>query len=368
VTSTTADQPLPVAASPALSTKPPKTFLTVTLERIRADAMTMGPVLFILLIGLLALLANPLGDWLVGVDPNRTNLDAALQPPLLPSMARRLVATAAMPIMRTEGIPLLPSLARRLADFDHGVADSLLEVSGDVTHWMGTDSLGRDQLVRLLHGARVSMLIAFCAAGIAFALGITIGMLAGFLGGKVDDFILWLINTFSSLPTLFVLILLTSIYKPNAILLTLFLGFFGWIGPARFTRGQVLQIKTLDYATAARALGASRLRIMWYHIMPNTIPLIIVLIMVDIGSLVLAESVLSFLGFGVQPPQATWGSMLANSENFYFLHDPTTGNRVAWHLIFPPGILIFLTVLALYLLGDGLRDAIDPQLRVDRQR
>ena len=343
MTSTTADQPLSAAASSALSSRSPKTFLTVTLERIRTDAMTVGPLLFIVLIGLLALLANPLGNLLVGVDPNRTNLDAALQPPLLPSMARRLVA------------------------LDHGVADSLLEVSGGVTHWLGTDSLGRDQLVRLLHGARISMLIAFCAAGIAFALGTTLGMLAGFLGGKVDDFILWLINTFSSLPTLFVLILLTSIYKPNAILLTLFLGFFGWIGAARFTRGQVLQIKTLDYATAARALGASRLRIMWYHILPNTIPLIIVLIMVEIGSLVLAESVLSFLGFGVQAPQATWGSMLAKSGDFYFLHDPTTGNRVAWHLIFPPGILIFLTVLALYLLGDGLRDAIDPQLRVDRQ-
>ena len=345
MTSTTADRRVPAVPAAAIQEvplRPPKTFLTITLERIRADAMTMGSILFILLIGLLALLANPLGDLLVGVEPNRTNLDAALQPPLLPSAARHLVG------------------------LDQGIADSLLEVSGGITHWLGTDSLGRDQLVRLLHGARVSILIAFCAAGIAFALGTTIGMLAGFLGGRVDDCISWLINTFSSLPTLFVLILLTSIYKPNAILLTLFLGFFGWIGPARFTRGQVLQIKTLDYAAAAQALGASRLRIMWYHILPNTIPLIIVLIMVDVGSLVLAESVLSFLGFGVQPPQATWGSMLAKSQDFLFLQDPITGNFVAWHLIFPPGILIFLTVLALYLLGDGLRDAIDPQLRVDR--
>ena len=338
-----ADQPLTIAASPVLSSKPPKTFLTVTLERIRADVMTMSPLVFIILIGSLALLANPLSDLLVGVDPNRTNLDATLQPPLLPSATLRLMG------------------------LDHGVADSLLEVSDGVTHWMGTDSLGRDQLVRLLHGARVSMLIAFCAAGIAFALGTTIGMLGGFMGGWIDDFVLWLINTFSSLPLLFVLILLTSIYQPNAVTLTLFLGFFGWIGAARFTRGQVLQIKALDYATAARALGASRLRIMWYHILPNTIPLIIVLIMVEVGSLVLAESVLSFFGFGVQPPQATWGSMLAKSQNFLFLQDPTTGSFVAWHLIFPPGILIFLTVLALYLLGDGLRDAIDPQLRVDRQ-
>ncbi len=342
MSTTTADQTLSGAVSRALPLRPPKTFLTITLERIRADGMTLASILFILLIGLLALLANPLGDLLVGVNPNRTNLDATLQPPLLPSMALRLVG------------------------LDKGVADSLLDVSDGVTHWLGTDNLGRDQLVRLLHGARVSMLIAFCAAGIAFALGISIGMLAGFLGGRVDDLIQWLINTFGSLPPLFVLILLNSVYKPNAILLTLFLGFFGWIGAARFTRGQVFQIKTLDYATAAQALGASRLRIMWYHILPNTIPLLIVLIMLNVGALVLTESVLSFLGFGVQPPQATWGSLLSKSQDFFFLQDPTTGNRVAWHLIFPPGILIFLTALALYLLGDGLRDAIDPQLRVDR--
>ena len=118
MTSTTADRRVPAVPAAAIQEvplRPPKTFLTITLERIRADAMTMGSILFILLIGLLALLANPLGDLLVGVEPNRTNLDAALQPPLLPSMARRLVATAVMPIMGAEGIPLLPSMARRLA-------------------------------------------------------------------------------------------------------------------------------------------------------------------------------------------------------------------------------------------------------------
>ena len=342
MTTTTADQTLGTAAELAEQLPPPKTFFSIALVRIRADKLTMGSLFFIFLIGLLALFANPLGDLLVGVSPNRTNLDATFQPPLLPSAVGRLVG------------------------LDNGVADSLTEVSGGVTHWLGTDSLGRDQLVRLLHGARVSMLIAFCAAGIAFSLGTTLGMLAGFLGGRIDDFILWLINTFSGLPTLFVLILLTSIYKPNAIILTLFLGFFGWIGAARFTRGQVLQIKILDYATAAQAIGASRLRIMWFHVLPNTIPLIIVLIMIEVGSLVLAESVLSFLGFGVQPPQATWGSLLAKSQNFLFLQDPMTSSYVAWHLIFPPGIMIFLTVLALYILGDGLRDAIDPQLRIGR--
>ena len=306
--------------------------------------MTMGPILFILLIGLLALLANPLGDLLVGVDPNRTNLDAALQPPLLPSMARRLISP------------------------DHGVADSLLEVSGGITHWLGTDSLGRDQLVRLLHGARVSMLIAFCAAGIAFALGTTIGMLAGFLGGRVDDFILWLISTFSSLPTLFVLILLTSIYKPQRHSPDPVSGVLRLDWPRRGSRaGQVLQIKTLDYATAAQALGASRLRIMWYHILPNTIPLIIVL---NHGGYRIAGTG----GVRAQLPRlrgpGTPGYLGQyagqNPRTSISCLDPTTGNRVAWHLIFPPGILICLTVLALYLLGDGLRDAIDPQLRIDR--
>ncbi len=324
------------------SVRKPRSFLQLALERLRQDRLSITACVFLLLIALAALLADPLSAQLVGVDPNNTNLDATLQPPYI---LHRLQA---------------------LLGRDDTMVTQLLEISGGVTHWLGTDSLGRDQFVRLLYGARVSMLIAICAATISFVLGGALGMAAGFFGGRIDDFILWVITTFSALPTLFVLILITSIYKPNAILLTLFLGFFGWIGSARFMRGQVLQIKALDYTLAARALGATPLRVMWFHIMPNTIPLIIVLITVDIGSLVLAESVLSFLGFGVQPPHATWGNMLANSQNFLFLQDEVTGSFVAWHLIFPPGILIFLTVLSLYLLGDGLRDAMDPQLRIAR--
>lgn len=316
----------------------PQSFLRVTLTRLRRDRLTMAAVLFLALVAALAAGAGLLSQLLVGVGPNDTNLDSTLQPPYL-----------------------LPYARWRLG-LDHVTAARLLGRSGSVTHWLGTDGLGRDQFVRLLYGARISMLVAFSATALAFCLGGVLGMAAGYFGGWVDDLISWLINTFSSLPTLFVLILITSLYRPNAFILTIFLGFFGWIGLARFMRGQVLQIRALDYTLAAQAVGATNLRVMWQHVLPNSLPLIVVLATVEVGALVLTESILSFLGLGVQPPHATWGSMLAKSQNFLFQQDPTTGSYVAWHLIFPPGILIFLTVLSLYLLGDGLRDAIDPQL------
>ncbi len=319
-----------------------RSFWRLTLLRLRRDRLTLAACTFLGLIVLLALLVVPLTDRLVGVGPNDTNLDSTLQPPYL-----------------VHGLKAVLGL-------DETTAAKLLEISGGLPHWLGTDSLGRDQMVRLLYGARVSMLVAFCAAVIGFVLGIALGMAAGFFGGLVDSLAWWLISTFSSVPTLFVLILITAVFKPNAITLTLFLGFFGWIGPARFMRGQILQLRELDYTVAARALGATQLRIMWNHLLPNTLPLMIVLITLEIGTLILVESVLSFLGFGIQPPQATWGNMLANSQNFLFLQDEATGAFVAWHLIFPPGILIFLTVLSLFLLGDGLRDAMDPQLRIVR--
>lgn len=330
-----------VAGMPAADTERRKTqsFLSMTLRHLRHDRLTLGAIAFLVLVAVLAVFADVLSRLLVGVGPNDTNLAATVQPPYL-----------------------WPYVEWRLG-LDNLTAARLLGISDSVTHWLGTDGLGRDQLVRLLYGARISMLIALCATLIAFLLGCSLGMVAGYFGGWTDDVISWVINTFSSIPTLFVLILVTSIYRPNAFLLTLFLGFFGWIALARFMRGQVLQTRALDYTLAARALGASHLRIMWQHILPNTIPLIIVLATVDIGALVLVESVLSFLGLGVQPPQATWGSMLAKSQDYLFRQDPVTGAYSAWHLIFPPGILIFLTVLSLYLLGDGLRDAMDPQLR-----
>jgi peptide/nickel transport system permease protein len=134
----------------------------------------------------------------------------------------------------------------------------------------------------------------------------------------------------------------------------------GWFGTARLIRANVFKVRELDYVLAARAMGASNLRIMIQHILPNSIPIIIVNMAIDIGDLILIESVLSFLGLGVQPPTATWGSMLDRAQGLLFLRDPTTGAPIALHLVIAPGLLITLTVLALYLIGDGLRDAFDP--------
>lgn len=326
-------------ALPEEDVRQSRSFISLTMARLRQDRLTMAALLFLAAVAVLAAGAGVLSHALVGVGPNDTNLEATLQPGYL-----------------------WPYLKWKIG-LDPDRAPALLAEAQGVTHWMGTDTLGRDQLVRLLYGARISMLIALFGTIISFLLGGSLGMAAGFFGGLIDDLFSWLINTFSSIPTLFALILITSVFQPNAISLTLFLGFFGWVGIARFMRGQVLQVKALDYTLAARAIGASSLRVMRLHILPNSIPLILVLATVDIGALVLTESVLSFLGLGVQPPHATWGSMLAKSQDNLFLIDAETGRFLAWHLIFPPGILIFLTVLALFLLGDGLRDAIDPQLQ-----
>ncbi len=319
--------------------KEPRSFVGLAVARLRRDRLTLISIVFLGLVVILAIGAEALSNWLVGVGPNDTNLDSTLQPGYF-----------------------WPYVQWKLG-MDAQRAPQLLQQSQGTTHWLGTDSLGRDQLVRLLYGARVSMLIGLFGTIISLLLGGVLGMVAGFFRGRADDVFSWLINTFSSVPTLFVLILVTSLWRPNAITLTLFLGFFGWVGIARFMRGQVLQIRELDYTLAARAIGASSPRIMWHHVLPNSIPLILVLATVDIGTLILTESALSFLGLGVQPPNATWGSMLAKSQDYLFLMEPDTGRYLAWHLIFPPGILIFLTVLSLYLLGDGLRDAIDPQLQ-----
>jgi peptide/nickel transport system permease protein len=145
--------------------------------------------------------------------------------------------------------------------------------------------------------------------------------------------------------------------------LTLFLGFLGWFSTARFMRGNVFKVKELDYTLAARATGATNRRIMFQHIVPNSIAVIIVITAIDIGSLILTESALSFLGLGIQPPTATWGSMLNRASSFVFLRDPQTQELQALHLLFAPGLLITCTVLAFYLIGDGLRDALDPMLK-----
>ena len=221
----------------------------------------------------------------------------------------------------------------------------------------------RDQMVRLLYGGRVSLAIALTAAAISVMFGVTFGMVAGYFGGFVDDTVMWFLNTMIAIPGIYLLILVTAIFAPNPVTLTLFLGLLGWFGTARFMRGNVFKVRALDYITAARSIGAGNLRIMLNHVVPNSIPVIIVITAIDVGLLILTESALSFLGLGIQPPTASWGSMLSRANNFLFLRDPVTQDYLALHLLIAPGLLITLTVLAFYLIGDGLRDALDPMLK-----
>lgn len=225
-------------------------------------------------------------------------------------------------------------------------------VSPNSTHLLGTDQLGRDQLIRLLYGGRISLGIAYLASAFSITIGVAIGIVAGYMGGAVDDLLVWFINTLRSIPALFLLLIATTIWSPSPQVLIALLGFLGWIETSRLIRGQVIVQKRRDYVLAAQAVGASQRYVMVHHIFPNVIPIAIISLTISAGALILAESGLSFLGLGVQPPTPTWGNMLSSARDYFF--------RGAY-LVVSPGALITATVLCFYLIGDGLRDALDPR-------
>jgi peptide/nickel transport system permease protein len=219
---------------------------------------------------------------------------------------------------------------------------------------LGADEVGRSQVVRVLYGGQVSLFIGFVAALMNLTLGVALGLLAGYMRGVVDDIITWFITTLNSIPIIFLLLLITSLFQPGAITLTIIIGVLFWTGVTNFVRGQTFALREREFVTAAKTIGAATPRIMLRHILPNVLPLIFVLAAIDIGTIILAESALSYLGLGVMPPTPSWGNMLSNAQSY--------ANR-AWWLVVSPGAMIFLTVLCLYLIGDGLRDALDPRLK-----
>ncbi len=233
---------------------------------------------------------------------------------------------------------------------------------GSSGHILGTDDLGRDVLARLLYAGRVSLSIATSAAVGSIAIGISIGVIAGYYQGGtlafVDDFIMWFVTTLNSIPTLFLLLIVASVLRTRSelrssvVVLIVILTLLGWTGTMRLVRGETLARRELEYTVAARAIGAGAPRIMFVHILPNIYSIIVVTLAIDVGSLILTESALSFLNLGVTPPTPSWGNMLSKAQSF-FERGP--------HLVLLPGILIVVTVLCFYIIGDGLRDAFDPQ-------
>jgi peptide/nickel transport system permease protein len=224
---------------------------------------------------------------------------------------------------------------------------------GSEGHILGTDDIGRDQLARLLDAARVSLGIGFFGALFSFAIGMVFGTMAGYLGGLADDVMNWVVTTVDSIPALYLLILFAAIFSPSPEALILVVSIVGWTGTYRLVRAQTFSVREMDYVLAAQAVGAKPTRIMFSHIMPNLISIAIVSLAFGVGGLILTESALSFLGLGVQPPHATWGNMLVKSQQFF---------KHGGHLVIFPGLCIFVTVLCLYIIGDGIRDAFDPTL------
>ena len=223
---------------------------------------------------------------------------------------------------------------------------------GAENHILGTDHLGRDQFLRLLLGGRVSLLIAYSSSLMIIGIGVTFGLLAGYFGRWVDDVMVWIINTLSSIPPLFLLLIASAIWEPSVEVLIILLALTSWVGTSRLVRGEVLALKERDYVLAARALGSSNFRLLMVHILPNLLSIVIVTLTIIAGNLILVESGLSFLGVGVRPPTPTWGNMLTDSRTYF-----VSGT----HLVVWPGLLIMFTVLCFYLVGDGLRDALDPR-------
>jgi peptide/nickel transport system permease protein len=220
-------------------------------------------------------------------------------------------------------------------------------------HWLGTDDVGRDVLIRVLYAGRVSLLIGVLAALTSFVIGVAAGLLAGFYQRWVDDTINALIQTTINIPLLFLLILLSVIFKPGIVGLAFILGLLSWQGNARQIRAAVLSVKERDFIDAGRVLGATDRRLMWRHILPNVTSIVLVVTGFDVAGAILAESGLSALGLGIQPPTASWGNMLAKSFQY------TT--KAPW-LVISPGVMIFLTVFSIFLIADGIRDALDPRI------
>ncbi len=223
----------------------------------------------------------------------------------------------------------------------------------DARHWFGTDDSGRDVLSRMIYGARISLSVGFVAVGIAMVIGVLLGALAGYFGGWADIVISRAIEIMLTIPTFFLIIAIIAFLPPSIYNIMVVIGLTGWTGAARFVRAEFLKLKQLDFIMALRALGASHRRIIFLHMLPNAMAPVLVSAVFGIAGAILTESSLSFLGFGVPPPTPSWGDILSQSRDYI---------EFAWWLTVFPGFAIFLSITAYNLVGEGLRDAMDPKL------
>ncbi len=235
-------------------------------------------------------------------------------------------------------------------DFD---AKHVLE-GPSAAHWLGTDGLGRDVLSRMIYGARISLLVGFVAVGISVAIGVSLGAVAGFFGGFVDALIMRFVDVMLNFPTFFLILAVIAYLDANVWNIMVVIGVTSWMGVCRLVRAEVLSLRERDFMVAAQALGMKPSRMILKHAVPNALAPVFVAAILGVAGAILVESSLSFLGVGVQPPTASWGNILTEGKS-------TLG--VAWWLSVFPGLAILVTVLGYNLLGEGLRDVLDPRLK-----
>jgi peptide/nickel transport system permease protein len=239
-----------------------------------------------------------------------------------------------------------------LVPFDPAAQELPLRLEGPTPrHWFGLDELGRDIFTRVLYGARISLIVGVVVVGVSASVGILLGSIAGYFGGRVDEVISRVIDILLAFPGLLLAIALVAVLGPSLANVILALAVIGWVGYARLVRGQVLRAREFEFVQAARALGASTARVLARHVVPTVLPAVTVQATLGMAGAILAEASLSFLGLGVQPPTPSWGTMLSYGKA-HLLEAP--------HLTVFPGVAIAILVLGFNFLGDGLRDALDP--------
>ncbi len=278
---------------------------------------------------------------------NKSLLEKALQNPL--SKAGFVIIVLVF---------LLAMLAPIIAPYDpNDINVKAILLSPSWQHWMGTDGLGRDVLSRMLYGGRISLLVGLVAVGISTAIGILLGAIAGYYRGWVDTLIMRLVDVMLSIPSFFLILAVIAFLTPSIINVMIVIGLTSWMGVTRLVRAEFLSLSGREFVLASRTLGAKDARLIFTHLLPNSLTPIIVSSVLGVAGAVLMESGLSFLGLGVQAPQASWGNILTDGKDYI---------QFAWWLSLFPGLAILITVLGYNLLGEGLRDALDPRSENNR--
>jgi peptide/nickel transport system permease protein len=250
---------------------------------------------------------------------------------------------------------LIAASASLIAPYDPGKTDVSLKLKAPSTqHYLGTDQLGRDVFSRMLYGSRVSLSVGFVAVAISILIGILVGATAGYYGRWVDSVLMRFVDIMLCFPSFFLILTVVALLGPSLFKVMVVIGITSWMGTSRFVRAEFLSLRERDFVQAAKALGVIDVRIIFRHILPNALAPVFVTATLDVATAILVEAGLSFLGFGVQPPAPSWGNILTEGRTYIF---------DAWWLTVFPGLAILITVLSFNLLGEGLRDALDPRLR-----